>query len=121
MKTAEELIAAEVAYQDSLWGSASERADISEGQCHDAAVAQLVALGAKREGAASEMAFSHVCGGYYFPESWSGFRDYGSDIANLVVAAAYITQEIRRRLLLGEDTTRSKRDVTKQPYTPSAG
>ncbi len=44
-----------------------------------------------------------------FPQDWSGFRDYGSDVANLVVAVAFLTQEIKRKLIAGEDHTRLAR------------
>lgn len=44
-------------------------------------------------------------------------QDYGSDVANLAVAAAYIRQEIKRLIAHGADTTRTSRDPATQPYT----
>ena len=44
-----------------------------------------------------------------FPADWGGFRDYGSDIANLAVVGAYVENEIKRRLLNGESTYRAPR------------
>jgi hypothetical protein len=57
----------------------------------------------------------------YYPADWSGFRDQGSDVANLVTAAAYLQQEIARRLSLGEASFRT--DPAPKPKlvpTPSA-
>lgn len=51
-----------------------------------------------------------------YPETWDqgAFRSYGSSVANLVVAAAFLRNEIKRRVARGADTTRSKRG---EPYT----
>lgn len=109
---ADELVAREIDRQDVMWGTANERADISNGQLMHAGMAQLDALYARHAGQAN--AFSEVPSIY--PRDWSGFRDYGSDIANLVVAAAFIRQEIKRKLLAGEDTTRTSRNKDTQPF-----
>lgn len=112
-KQADELIAAEVAKQDRMWGVANERADSSHGQLMHAAMAQLDALQDRIQGEPD--AFEEVPPAY--PDDWTGFRDYGSNVANLVVAAAYLRQEIKRRIANGEDTTRKSRDPATQPYT----
>jgi hypothetical protein len=109
---ADELIATEVAGQDVMWGAANERADSSQGQLLAAGLAQLEALRVRRDG--REDAFDYVPPVY--PHDWSGFRDYGSDVANLVVAAAFLRQEIKRLIASGADTTRLRRDQVKQPY-----
>jgi GNAT superfamily N-acetyltransferase len=109
--TADELIAAEIAKQDRMWGAENDRADASKGQLFDAACAQMAALRWRQGGDAG--AFDTVPS--FFPEDWGGFRDYGSDIANLVVAAAYIRQEIARKLRAGECFERLARTAA-QPY-----
>jgi len=113
---ADQLIAAEVAIQDKMWGDANERADATNNQMLGAAMAQLGLLEGKLQGQSSEDAVL-AAGAAFYPKSWDGFRDYGSNIANLVVAAAFIRSEIKRRLLLGEDTTRAKRG---EPYRHAA-
>lgn len=111
-KKADELIAAEVALQDKMWGAANERADSSRGQLFRAGLAQQIALHNKTIGFPN--AFDNPPPLY--PADWSGFRDYGSDVANLVVAVAFLRQEIKRKISNGEDTTRAKRPAS-QPYT----
>jgi hypothetical protein len=111
-QAADDLIAREVAGQDAMWGRANERADSSQGQLLRAGLAQLQALQFRRDGDAA--AFNSPPAIY--PADWSGFRDYGSDVANLVVAAAFIRQEIKRLIASGADTTRKSRDVAQQPY-----
>lgn len=111
---ADTLIASEVSTQDKMWGDANERADSMDGQLLGAALAQAQAI-------YSVNAYPHdtrkasfeIARLNYYPRDWSGFRDYGSDIANLVVAAAYIRNEIKRRLLKGESFHRSART---EPY-----
>lgn len=118
---ADKLIATEVAIQDRMWGDANERADSTNNQLLDAALAQQVLLGTKlKAGATSEDAVEEALG--FYPKGWDGLRDYGSHVANLVVAAAYLRSEIKRRILLGEDTTRTKRGeayTTASPYVSS--
>lgn len=108
---ADDIIAREVAGQDAMWGRSNERADSSDGQLLAAGAAQAVALLNRRGGDKN-----FVKPGIY-PDDWSGFRDYGSDVANLAVAAAYIRQEIKRLVASGADTTRTSRNVATQPYT----
>ena len=114
---ADQLIAAEVAVQDRMWGVSNERADATKGQMIGAAVAQASAIWADTtipsEPGGREGAFE-VAKANYYPADWDGFRDYGSNVANLVVAAAYLRSEIKRRIAAGEDTTRTKRG---EPYT----
>lgn len=114
---ADNLIATEVAIQDRMWGDANERADAAGNQLMSAALAQLVLLQRKLEGDPSEDAVA--IGQEFYPTDWNGFRDYGSNVANLVVAAAFLRSEIKRRILLGEDTTRAKRgEAYKGPDFP---
>ena len=113
---ADTLIEMEVSIQDKMWGDANERADAAGNQMTHAAVAQLVLAAAKHSGVPSETA-TKVARDFY-PTDWDGFRDYGSNIANLVVAAAFIRSEIKRRILLREDTTRTKRGEAYKSATP---
>jgi hypothetical protein len=114
--TADALIATEVAIQDRMWGDANERADSTKNQLLDAGFAQLVVLHQKLDGVASDTAVEQAR--EFYPEDWDGLRDYGSNVANLVVAAAFIRSEIKRRILLGEDTTRTKRGEAYTTATP---
>lgn len=109
--SADYLIAAEIARQDEMWGVANERADTKDGQLMRAGIAQLDALFARQSGDTTAFDFPL----WPYPEDWSGFRDYGSDVANLVVAVAFLRQEIKRKIAAGEDTTRTSRQ-TSQPY-----
>lgn len=104
---ADSLIATEVAIQDRMWGDANERADSTHNQLIDAARAQLALTRMRLYGESS--AYAVACASGLYPPDWNGFRDYGSNVANLVVVAAYIRSEIKRRILFGEDTTRTKR------------
>lgn len=119
---ADALISAEVAIQDKMWGDANERADSTQNQLLAAGAAQLNALFFNLNvGAPRENAFASAKHGFY-PADWDGFRDYGSNVANLVVAAALIRSEIKRRILLGEDIMRAKRGeayTTATPYMSS--
>jgi len=118
-KQADEFIAKEVAGQDKMWGVANERSDANSGQLFRAGLAQLEAILLRRGG--SDDAFTDPPNVY--PEGWSGFRDYGSDVANIAVAAAFLRQEMKRLIASGADTTRTSRNVATQPYTgdqPSA-
>lgn len=110
------LVQAEMDRQDLMWGEVNERADIAERQLMRAGMAQLVALDYRQRGYPCPFAAIGVAARHFYPPDWSGFRDYGSDIANLVVAAAFIQQEIARKLRAGEDTTRLSRDAAAQPY-----
>ena len=109
--TASELIAAEVERQDRMWGVANERADVSKGQLAKAAEGHLHALRAKQAG--NTYAFAIPVEPY--PDTWS-LRDYGSDIANLVIAAAFLHQEIKRKLAAGESYERTSRNPVVEPY-----
>lgn len=113
------IIAAEVARQNSMWGDMNERADIAKLQLMAAAQAQLTLIQGRSMGLEDDTALLAAKSAYY-PDDWSGFRDYGSEIANLGVAAAYIENEIKRRLLKGESTYRAPRPAD-QPYNPATG
>lgn len=112
--TADELIAVEVAVQDRMWGEANERADSTHNQLLDAALSQIVVTKALLDGCSTDEAVD--IGKGFYPTDWEGLRSYGSTVANLAVAAAFIRSEIKRRVMAGEDTTRTKRG---QPYVKS--
>jgi hypothetical protein len=109
---ADELILAAVAGQDRMWGIANVRADSSKGQLLAAGLAQATALYDRRLGVSDSFAAAPAM----YPDDWSGFRDYGSDVANLVVAVAFMRQEIKRLIANGESTYRKPRDPVAQPY-----
>lgn len=113
-RQADEIIAGEVARQDKMWGVANERTDSAKGQLLNAGVSQAIALIYRREGHTD--AFTDGKPEFY-PSDWSGFRDYGSDVANLAVVAAFVRQEMKRLIASGADTTRKSRDPVAQPYT----
>lgn len=116
---ADHLISTEIAKQNRMWGEHNERADSTKGQLFHAALAQLDLLDLKQQfSLSSEEAINTVIDLGTYPRDWSGFRDYGSDIANLVVAAAYIRQEIVRKLRNGESDYRAPRT---QPYDEATG
>lgn len=116
------LITREVMVQDQMWGESNERSDATEDQLIDAAMAQLSFVRLRDldedEGVALQAAKEE-----FYPDNWDGFRSYGSRIANLVVAAAYIRSEIKRSLLKGEPIVRTKRNEVTQwstePYMSS--
>ena len=112
----DELVSAELAKQNQMWGRMNQRADTSQGQLFHAGIAQIDALFDRQNGEPD--AFDSPPAVY--PEDWSGFRDYGSDIANLVVAVSFFTQEIKRKLINGEDFTRLARGAG-QVYRPETG
>jgi hypothetical protein len=113
---ADELIAKEIAGQDKMWGGSNERADSTQGQLLNASLAQALAVRERRMGNLG--VFDSGTPVFPYPEDWSGFRSYGGDVANLVVAAAFLRQEIKRLVAAGADTTRLSRDQAKQPYAP---
>lgn len=116
--TAEDLIKAEVARQNRMWGAVSERPaeEVAEGELAQAALAQLEETVALAGGDAEAFNPSYVP--FDYPDNWdrSAFRSYGTVTANLVVAAAFLQQEIQRRLNAGDDFTRTSRNLETQPY-----
>lgn len=113
------MVATEIGRQDRMWGASNERADTSKDQLQQAAAASLALVMAKKVNEEGKLLHpDRLIAGIredVYPDDWAGFRDYGSDIANLAVAAAYIQQEIKRKLALGEDYTRTSRTAA-QPY-----
>lgn len=108
-------VQAEMDRQNRMWGIG--RDDHTKGELMYAAMSQLEAVALRQDGEAD--AFNEPS--HLYPENWSGFRDYGSDVANLVVAAAWIQQEIARKLRAGEDDTRLSRNHETQPYIEGQG
>lgn len=104
---ADYLIAKEIAGQDKMWGVSNERADSSHGQLLDAGVSQAFAVASVRHGVPHDEAFGPDPA--FYPKDWSGFRNYGSEVSNLVVAAAFLRQEIKRLIAKGEPTVRTAR------------
>jgi hypothetical protein len=115
-RIADELVTAELAKSSGMWGGANERSDVANGELFCAGLGQLDAIFDRRNG--EEDAFDSPP--MVWPEGWSGFRSYGEDIPNIVVAIAYLTNEVKRLLLAGEDYTRLERRAD-QPYNPATG
>lgn len=114
---AQDLIAAEVERQDAMCGASNERADVSGGQMMEAATAHIIFVAQCDGGDEREKVLADTA--EFYPEDWSGFRDYGSNVANLVVAAAFLQQEIKRRLARGDSYDRKSRNTMTQPYLGS--
>jgi hypothetical protein len=111
-KKAEDLVADEVAIQERMWGLSNERPDVKDNQLIDAAKAQLALVLHIEEGMREDRATALALLDHYPNDPrWGGLRSYGSTIANLVVASAFIRAEIKRRLVLGEDQTRTPRNA----------
>lgn len=112
-----QLVTGEVGLQNGMWGDAERRKDIINGELLCAGMGQLDATFDRRNGFSDEDAFGDVP--MIYPENWSGFRSYGGDIPNIVVAAAFLVQEIKRLLMNGEDPTRlaCRPDQTYNPET----
>jgi hypothetical protein len=115
-RLADELITAELAKQNQMWGRSSQRSDAANGELMFAGMAQLDAVYLRQLGSAE--AFEEAP--EIFPENWSGFRSYGADIPNIVVAISFLTQEVKRKLMNGEDYTRTSRTAD-QPYVAETG
>ena len=116
------IIAAEVSVQNEKWGEDHTNSPAyANRQLIGAAIAQAYALSLKTsaEGPDANLDsgstyFSDDAA--YWPRDWQGMRDYGSDIANLAVAGAWIAQEIGRLAALGQSQYRRPRG-TEEPYT----
>jgi hypothetical protein len=117
---ARELIDAEVAVQNKMWEDDNARADCKDSQLMRAAMASLDLVAIKEFSKLESHTAVKIAKDDFYPEDWSGFRDYGTKIANLVVAAAFIENEIKRCLAEGQDWTRAKRQPD-QTYNPATG
>jgi hypothetical protein len=109
-------IMAELARQNEMWGPANERVDVSNGELFQAGVAQLDATFDRRNGETEAFESAPEI----YPQTWSGFRSYGGDFANIGVAATFLVQEMKRLAMNGEDLTRLSR-TAQQPYNPETG
>jgi hypothetical protein len=114
------IIAKEVSLQSKMWGDANDRADASSGQMLHAAQAQLELVHSKVYERMDQQSALALAKSRHYPKDWSGFRDYGSNIANLAVAAAYLQNEIKRLVMNGEDSFRAPRPAS-DPYNPETG
>lgn len=103
-----DLVRGEVAVQMRMWGQHNERADAKDRELMRASMAQLDLIFIKAAGLRSREAIK-IAKEDFYPENWNGFRDYGTDVANLQVAAAYLVSEIALKLISGEDFARAPR------------
>lgn len=110
----------ELGRQVAMWGAENERADATKGQMMMAAMAQLRYLDTRRMRGNVDVLCLKCAKDEYYPMDWSGFRDYGSDVANLAVAAAYLISEMARKIRNGESTERLSRRPD-QAYKPETG
>ena len=112
------LIEREVNVQIAMWGT--NRPDNDKGQLLGAAMASAGAINTIRSVphplSAADRALVFEQAKMFYPADWdpTAFRDYGSDVANLIVAIAFLRNQVLDMVSKGEDTTRSKRG---QPYT----
>ncbi|WP_315740001.1 hypothetical protein [Bradyrhizobium sp. SZCCHNR1093] len=111
-----ELVFAEISKQNEMWGAMNECADVTNGELLMAGIGQLDAVFDRRNG--DETAFDEPP--MIYPQNWSGFRSYGGDIPNIIVAAAFALQEAKRLLMNGEDPTRLARRPD-QKFNPETG
>lgn len=114
---ARKLLETEVATQMKMWGDVN-RVDGANGELMRAAMTSLDLVFLKTEGKLESHTAEKIARSDFYPENWqpNAFRDYGTRIANLVVAGAFIQNEIVRCLVNGEDWTRAPRPVEKS-YT----
>ncbi|WFU52186.1 hypothetical protein QA639_20990 [Bradyrhizobium pachyrhizi] len=115
-KAALDFITNELARQNTMWGPASERVDVTKGELFQAGVGQLDAVFDRRNGDDSAFAEAPMI----YPEGWSGFRSYGADFPNIGVGITFLIQEMKRLAMNGEDLTRLSRTAD-QPYNPETG
>jgi hypothetical protein len=114
-KKATEIVLSELGVQMRMWGTQNERADASDREMMCAAMAQLDLVALKGIGGLRSREAVKVAHADFYPKNWDGFRDYGTDVANLGVAGAYLISEIARKLIAGEDFERAPRP-TEQSY-----
>jgi hypothetical protein len=105
---AAKLVNDEAAIQVRMWADTDGKRPSGNRELMHAGIAHLQALDMKLDG--FDWAFQAPPDIY--PVGWSGFRDYDSNVANLVVAAAFIQSEIAARILNGESTYRAPRSKT---------
>lgn len=119
--TARGLIDSEVATQAKMWGSDNSRADCMGGELLQGAMSsQLLTLVKADPGfGGSPQEAENIAREMFYPKNWSGFRDYG-DTYNLVVAAAFLENEIARRIANGDDYSRKPR-APEQAYKAETG
>lgn len=120
-ETARNLIDSEVATQQKMWGEDVVRVDCADGQLVQAAQASCLLTMLKADvgfvGTAQQA--EKLAADAFYPANWSGFRDYG-DTYNLVVAAAFLQNEIARRVFVGDDYSRKPR-APEQVYNAETG
>jgi hypothetical protein len=110
----DDFIAHELERQLLMWGSPLDRPDNASGELLQGGIAQLDAVFDRRNGELG--AFDEAP--QIYPENWdhTAFRDYGSDVANIVVSICLLYQEALRLTASGADTTRLPRDPFHQAY-----
>jgi hypothetical protein len=118
---ADSLIAGESSTQVKMWGD-DNRPDAANNELVFAAMSSTmltILQGAPGYTAEHEPKAVQVARDAFYPANWSGFRDYG-DTYNLVVAAAFLQNEIARRVFVGDDYSRKPR-APEQVYNAETG
>ena len=112
----DELISAELAKQNQMWGRMNERADISQGQLFHAAPPRSMRCSIARTANPTPS-----------PRLRRSIRRTGADSGTTARTSQtlwwpcrFFTQEIKRKLLAGEDYTRLSRGAD-QVYRPETG
>jgi len=119
---ADELIESEIATQTKMWGADAVRADCRGSELIHAAQASCLLTVLKEDPGftpAHESAAVKLAEDAFYPANWSGFRDYGN-VYNLVVAAAFLRNEIARRIAAGQSFDRKPRQPD-QTYNAATG
>ena len=107
----------EMIVQLKMWGA--DRADNQSDELIGASIASAAAIHYARLSTSSRENCFADAKSLFYPRNWSpdAFRDYGSDYANLAVAAAYLLNQMLIMRTKGEDMTRSKRG---EPYVQAS-
>jgi hypothetical protein len=118
---ADSLIAGESSTQVKMWGD-DNRPDAANNELVFAAMSSTmltILQGAPGYSTEHGPKAVQVARDAFYPANWSGFRDYG-ETYNLVVAAAFLRNEIARRVQLGKDYSRAPRAAA-EVYNAATG
>lgn len=101
---ASDAVTEEIFRQNRMWGDLSERSDVDTGELLMAGIAHA------EDAYHRDLGYTEEVLPATYPFHPDCFRNYGSKFATLVVAAAFIHQELAHLILEGADTTRRPRD-----------
>lgn len=122
-RIADELISGEVTTQDKMWDRDNSAADYSNGELmHAAQASTFLAILQNDNPPLSEAQLDHcvkLSRDAFYPDTWSGFRDYGP-VYNLIVAAAFLRNQAKLLIANGGDYARKPRQP-EQAYNAETG